>query len=706
MSTPISKVSSAAIESIMLSGLPLDDQLQRVSRLPHNSLIIVSSYRSDASGRSTVARDVVQLVASNANAPTFGYGIDWLGTGIVGGDLIQHDLLATRADDMTARILKGESASAIPLNTEPSTAPIFDARAMARWHVSEAALPVGSTVMFRPPTLWSEHKQLLITGSSIVGVQALFIVALLFEQRRRRVAQTQLSEAEQRYRTVADFTADWEYWVTPNGTFAYLSPSCGSITGYNRDELLERPELLNEMPIDDDRDQWQRCHENAAQSNGPLNFEARIRTKNGNVRWLDVLLSPIASDDGIRLGLRGSARDITSRKQSEAELRQALDENQQLRDRLEVDNAYLREEARRGSGIDSILGSSEVMRYVVSKIQQVAPTSSTVLLLGETGVGKTLLARALHERSSRSARIFVTLNCAAVPPTLVESELFGHEKGAFTGADARRLGRFELALGGTLFLDEIGELPLELQAKLLRAVQEGEFERVGSSVTLKTDVRLIVASNRQLDAEVRAGRFRPDLWYRLNIFPITVPPLRQRAEDLPVPGRVFHAETLPETGSSAARRVAGDDVRASSPRVAGERARIGKCDRTRRHRQPREVGRNPGRRCEGRGPGDQLQRSARQRGRPANARRSAARTHPCDARRRAMAGRGPGRGGPGARIEPEYASEPHAQAGYQSPRQFAGRITYALAAHAPFFASCLSANCVCAAFTVVIALSA
>jgi PAS domain S-box-containing protein len=399
----------------MLSGLPLDDQLQRVSRLPHNSLIIVSSYRSDASGRSTVARDVVQLVASNANAPTFGYGIDWLGTGIVGGDLIQHDLLATRVDDMTARILKGESASAIPLNTEPSTAPIFDARAMARWHVSEAALPVGSTVMFRPPTLWSEHKQLLITGSSIVGVQALFIVALLFEQRRRRVAQTQLSEAEQRYRTVADFTADWEYWVTPNGTFAYLSPSCGSITGYNRDELLERPELLNEMPIDDDRDQWQRCHENAAQSNGPLNFEARIRTKNGNVRWLDVLLSPIASDDGTRLGLRGSARDITSRKQSEAELRQALDENQQLRDRLEVDNAYLREEARRGSGIDGILGSSEVMRYVVSKIQQVAPTSSTVLLLGETGVGKTLLARALHERSSRSARIFVTLNCAAVP---------------------------------------------------------------------------------------------------------------------------------------------------------------------------------------------------------------------------------------------------------------------------------------------------
>jgi transcriptional regulator with GAF, ATPase, and Fis domain len=227
-------------------------------------------------------------------------------------------------------------------------------------------------------------------------------------------------------------------------------------------------------------------------------------------------------------------RDVTTRKRSEAELRTALAENRGLRDQLESDNTYLREEVRREAGLEGILGSSEVMGYVVSKIRQVAPTTSTVLLLGETGVGKSLLAQAIHDQSPRRARPLVTLNCAAIPATLVETELFGHEKGAFTGAHSRRVGRFEFAHGGTLFLDEISELPFDLQSKLLRAVQDGEFERVGSSVSVKTDVRLIVASNRQLEAEVREGRFRQDLWYRLNVFPITVPPLRQRPEDVPV----------------------------------------------------------------------------------------------------------------------------------------------------------------------------
>ena len=174
-----------------------------------------------------------------------------------------------------------------------------------------------------------------------------------------------------------------------------------------------------------------------------------------------------------------------------------------------------------------------MLRYVLSKVQQVAPTSSTVLLQGETGVGKELVAHAIHNLSPRRARPLVKLNCAALPPSLVESELFGHEKGAFTGAIAQRKGRFEIADGSTLFLDEIGELPLELQAKLLRVIQDGEFERVGGTTTLKTDVRLVAATNRRLDEEVKAGRFREDLWYRLNVFPITMPPLRQRREDIP-----------------------------------------------------------------------------------------------------------------------------------------------------------------------------
>jgi transcriptional regulator with GAF, ATPase, and Fis domain len=264
----------------------------------------------------------------------------------------------------------------------------------------------------------------------------------------------------------------------------------------------------------------------------PSSLQFRIRTRDGEIRWIEHVCSGVTGPDGSDQGRRASNRDITERKQAEEDLRRALRENEELRDRLEIDISYMREQLH-PEGIEGILGTSDAMRYVTSRVQQVAPTASTVLLLGETGVGKSLLAQAIHDLSPRRARPLVTLNCAALPPALVESELFGHEKGAFTGAQARRLGRFEIADGGTLFLDEVAELPLDLQAKLLRAVQDGTFERLGSSVTLKTDVRLIAATNRKLDDEVRAGRFRQDLLYRLNVFPITVPPLRQRPDDIP-----------------------------------------------------------------------------------------------------------------------------------------------------------------------------
>ena len=211
-----------------------------------------------------------------------------------------------------------------------------------------------------------------------------------------------------------------------------------------------------------------------------------------------------------------------------------IDENQQLRDRLEIDNAYMREQLQQEGGIAGLIGDTEIIRYVAAKVRQVASTPSTVLLQGETGVGKSLIAQAIHDLSTRRSRPLVTLDCGALPAALIESELFGNEKGAFTGAHGRRLGRFEIANGGTLFLDEIGDLPLELQGKLLRAVQDGEFERVGSNATIKVDVRLIAATHRKLDDEVRAGRFRQDFLYRLNVFPITVPSLRQRREDIPV----------------------------------------------------------------------------------------------------------------------------------------------------------------------------
>ncbi len=219
-------------------------------------------------------------------------------------------------------------------------------------------------------------------------------------------------------------------------------------------------------------------------------------------------------------------------KRAQHEWQQALAEIAVLKQRLYAENLYLEEEIRGRSDFQEIVGQSASLHRVFHKVEQVAPTESNVLILGETGTGKELVARAIHSRSSRRHCPLVKVNCAALPSTLIESEFFGHEKGAFTGALTRKIGRFEVADGGTIFLDEIGDLALELQAKLLRVLQEGEFERIGSTTTLKVNVRVIAATNRKLEKEVAAGTFRPDLYYRLSVFPVELPPLRERRDDI------------------------------------------------------------------------------------------------------------------------------------------------------------------------------
>ena len=205
-----------------------------------------------------------------------------------------------------------------------------------------------------------------------------------------------------------------------------------------------------------------------------------------------------------------------------------------MKDRLQEENIYLQQEVDQEYNFGEIIGQSNALSYVFFRVEQVAPMNATVLLMGETGTGKGVVARAIHTSSARKDRPMITVNCTSLPATLIESELFGRERGAFTGATTQQIGRFELADGGTIFLDEIGELPLGLQSKLLRVIQDGEFERLGSPRTIKTDVRIIAASNRNLEEEARNGRFREDLFYRLNVFPITMPPLRQRKEDIPL----------------------------------------------------------------------------------------------------------------------------------------------------------------------------
>jgi transcriptional regulator with GAF, ATPase, and Fis domain len=210
-----------------------------------------------------------------------------------------------------------------------------------------------------------------------------------------------------------------------------------------------------------------------------------------------------------------------------------------MKDQLEAENIYFRQEIKMRHKFAQILGQSDGLKYVLYRAEQVAPMNTTVLILGETGTGKELIAAAIHNMSPRKNRPLITVNCAALPASLIESELFGREKGAFTGADTRQVGRFEVANGSTLCLDEIGELPLEMQAKLLRVIQHNEFERLGSSHTIKVDVRIVATTNRNLEEEVRKGTFRQDLFYRLNVFPVTVPPLRQRKEDIPLMVQAF-----------------------------------------------------------------------------------------------------------------------------------------------------------------------
>ena len=221
---------------------------------------------------------------------------------------------------------------------------------------------------------------------------------------------------------------------------------------------------------------------------------------------------------------------IKGKQQAEKSLSEIL----KLKTLLEAERAYLQEEIKLKYNHETIIGKSNGLKYVLYKIEQIAGSNTTVLILGETGTGKELAARAIHGLSPRNKRALIKINCATLPASLIENELFGHEKGAFTGTQARHLGRFEVADGATIFLDEIGELPLGLQAKLLRVVQEGEFERLGGSQTIKVDARIIAATNRNLEEEVRKGNFREDLWYRLNVFPITLPPLRDRREDIPL----------------------------------------------------------------------------------------------------------------------------------------------------------------------------
>jgi PAS domain S-box-containing protein len=311
-------------------------------------------------------------------------------------------------------------------------------------------------------------------------------------------------------------------WNVSNGEL-YWSDETFRILEYKR-TVKPMLELLFERVHPEDAATLQQTIERASKDAKNLDYEHRLLLPDGSIKHVHVLAQPFKDQSG-NVEFVGTLMDVTDSKK-------AFEEIKALKDELYKENIVLREEVDQTSMFEEIVGTSPALQAVLAHAAKVAPTESTVLITGETGTGKELIARAIHKRSQRSTRAFVSVNCTALPQSLITSELFGHEKGAFTGATQRRLGRFELAEGGTLFLDEIGELPVETQIALLRVLQEREFERVGGTEPLRADVRLIAATNRDLQGAITAGTFRSDLFYRLNVFPIALPPLRERKEDI------------------------------------------------------------------------------------------------------------------------------------------------------------------------------
>src|SRR5438876_5260454 len=321
--------------------------------------------------------------------------------------------------------------------------------------------------------------------------------------------------------------------LKPDGIFDYWSPETFAIFGFDPSEGI--PTLPKWLTVlhPDDRDLLAKTLERIFRENVRIDVAYRVEHPKQGKRIMHSTGEPVV-EDGRVTRLIGNTLDITEQENAIRDLKKAFGEIRALKDELYKENIVLRHEIGSTSMFEEVLGTSSALQNVVALDSKVAPTDSTVLIAGETVTGKELIARAIHKRSKRGERSFVGVNCAAIPSSLIMSELFGHEKGAFTGAVQRRLGRFELAEGGTLFLDEVGDLPLETQIALLRVLQEREFERVGGTEMLRCDVRMIAATNRDLHSAIAAGSFRSDLFYRLNVFPIELPPLRERKEDIPI----------------------------------------------------------------------------------------------------------------------------------------------------------------------------
>jgi PAS domain S-box-containing protein len=355
------------------------------------------------------------------------------------------------------------------------------------------------------------------------------------EQRGAAGAPASFEALRQEHLLILKAAGEGIYGLDLEGRASFVNPAAAALTGHSVEELIGQSmhDVVHHSRPDGSHYPRSECPIYAAFKDGLVRnvVDDVFWRKDGTSFPVEYTSTPIIAS-GRLVGSVVMFRDVTLRKLTEDRLREALRDVQRLKEQLQEENRYLRRQIRDEAPALGLVGESPALRKLTEVLRRVARTDATVLVHGETGTGKELVCRALHELSDRRARPFVSVNCAAISPALIESELFGHERGAFTGALSQRSGRFELAEGGTLFLDEVGELPLELQGKLLRVLQEREFERVGGTRTLRSNARIVAATNRDLAALARAGRFREDLFYRLYVVPIRVPPLRERREDI------------------------------------------------------------------------------------------------------------------------------------------------------------------------------
>ncbi|UCG06943.1 MAG: sigma 54-interacting transcriptional regulator [Desulfobacterales bacterium] len=412
----------------------------------------------------------------------------------------------------------------------PDVDPNFPAE---RWAEHVQAVKHNGSILFETQNISGDGKihDIEVSTNYVKFDDHEFLCAFGRDITQRKRAELKLKQNEERFRAFMDHNPAAIYVKDEAGRHIYGNRTVLELTGMELDEFIGT--TSHDFFPPDIAGQLEAADQKVRDTKTRLEVDEYVETIGGRASWRAEIKFPIQIDSG-KTYVGGIAIDITERKRAEEELQQAFSEIKRLNAQLEAENVYLRDEVELHHKHEEIIGKSEAIRKMLSRAEQVAETDSTVLILGETGTGKELLARAIHKHSARKERQMVKVNCAALPPTLIESELFGREKGAYTGAMNRQIGRFEIADGSTIFLDEIGELPLELQAKLLRVLEEGQFERLGSPKTISVNVRIITSTNRDLARAVAEGRFREDLYYRLNVFSITVPPLRDRSEDIPL----------------------------------------------------------------------------------------------------------------------------------------------------------------------------